>query len=71
MPQFLIKPLRIGAGVLLIIVGIAGLFLPIIQGVACIIAGAYLVHPEWSKPLHRFFVHQITKIKTRMRGLKK
>jgi uncharacterized protein YqgC (DUF456 family) len=30
-------------GVLLIIVGIIGLFLPIIQGIACIVAGLALV----------------------------
>lgn len=34
---------RIALGVTLIVVGIIGLFLPFIQGIVCIIAGAFLL----------------------------
>ena len=45
------KIIRITSGVLLILGGIAGLFLPIIQGIALIIAGILLVHPPLGKKL--------------------
>lgn len=34
-------------GVLLIVGGIIGLFLPFLQGVAMIVAGAVLLHNKW------------------------
>jgi uncharacterized protein YqgC (DUF456 family) len=37
------KVVSLVLGILLIIVGIIGLFLPIIQGIACIVAGLALV----------------------------
>lgn len=39
----MIKPLQYGLGIALIIVGIAGLFLPFLQGVLLIILGVFVI----------------------------
>ena len=45
------KFIRITSGILLIIVGIAGLFLPVLQGVAMIVIGISLVNPILGKKI--------------------
>ena len=54
------KIIRITIGIILIIVGVFGLFLPLLQGIALIIAGLYLLH---YKPLTKFVKKQIKKFK--------
>ena len=56
------RPVRIVVGVILLLVGIAGLFLPVIQGVATIIAALAILRKDiplaeriwqrWVIPLH-------------------
>lgn len=56
------RPIRIAVGLLLLLVGIAGLFLPILQGVATIVAALALLRKDiplaeriwqrWVIPLH-------------------
>ncbi len=38
-----VKTLKITAGIILLVVGIAGLFLPIVPGILIIIAGLFLL----------------------------
>ncbi len=57
------KFIRITFGMLLIIVGIAGLFLPILQGVAMIIFGISLVRPV----LYRKIIKKLKKFYHRIR----
>ena len=57
------RPVRIAVGMLLLLVGIAGLFLPVLQGVATIIAALAILRQDipmaeriwqrWIIPLHR------------------
>lgn len=59
------KIIRITSGILLILAGIAGLFLPILQGIAMIIAGILLVHPILGKKIIKKiggFYHRIRRI---------
>jgi uncharacterized membrane protein YbaN (DUF454 family) len=49
------KIIRIILGILLILGGIAGLFLPVIQGTAMIIAGIFLICPSLGKKIIRPF----------------
>jgi uncharacterized protein YqgC (DUF456 family) len=62
MKKMINKTIKKTLGVLLIIIGIAGLFLPILQGVAMIIFGISLVHPilykKIIKKLKKFY-HRI------------
>ena len=53
--------LRKLAGILLIIFGVLGLFLPFLQGVAMIIAGAYLLG---NKQLVTWIKRQVRRIRT-------
>ncbi len=43
MKNEIIKAVKITIGIILIVVGIAGIFLPIIQGILLIIAGLFLL----------------------------
>lgn len=59
------KIIRITSGILLILAGIVGLFLPILQGIAMIIAGILLVHPILGKKIIKKiekFYHRIRRI---------
>jgi len=57
------RPLRITVGLLLLLIGIAGLFLPILQGVATIVAALAILRKDislaeriwqrWIIPLHQ------------------
>lgn len=57
------RPVRIVVGMLLLLIGIAGLFLPILQGVAIIVAALAILRQDiplaerlwqrWVIPLHR------------------
>lgn len=58
------KFIRITSGILLILVGIAGLFLPILQGVAMIIFGISLVHPILYKKIIKKFKGVYHRIRT-------
>lgn len=59
------RPVRIAIGTLLLLVGIAGLFLPILQGVATIVAALAILRQDiplaeriwqrWIIPLHQRF----------------
>ena len=59
------RPVRITVGIILLVVGIAGLFLPIIQGVATIVAALAILRKDiplaeriwqrWIIPLHQRF----------------
>lgn len=51
MKQKIKKSFRTCCGVLLIIGGIIGLFLPLLQGIGMIIAGIFLISPEKGKKL--------------------
>ena len=56
------RPVRIGVGLSLLVIGIAGLFLPVIQGVATIVAALAILRKDiplaervwqrWVMPLH-------------------
>lgn len=46
MKKHLLRTIRIAGGTLLILLGIIGLFVPIMQGVLLIIAGIIVIHPE-------------------------
>jgi len=46
-----LKALRIAAGVTLILVGIIGLFVPVLQGVLLILAGCAVLELPWVKVL--------------------
>ena len=58
------RPVRIAVGIILLFVGIAGLFLPVIQGVATIVAALAILRKDipmaervwqrWIMPLHQF-----------------
>ena len=52
------KIIRICSGILLIIGGIIGLFLPVIQGIVMILLGILLIHP----PLRKKFIKPFKKI---------
>ena len=45
------KFIRKTFGILLILVGIAGLFLPVLQGIVMIVVGISLVHPVLGKKI--------------------
>ena len=45
------KFIRVTSGILLILVGIAGLFLPVLQGIVMIVVGISLVHPVLGKKI--------------------
>ena len=57
------RPVRIAVGIILLFVGIAGLFLPVIQGVATIVAALAILRKDiplaeriwqrWIIPLHQ------------------
>jgi uncharacterized membrane protein YbaN (DUF454 family) len=57
------RPVRITVGIILLFVGIAGLFLPVIQGVATIVAALAILRKDipmaeciwqrWIMPLHQ------------------
>ena len=57
------RPVRITVGLILLLIGIAGLFLPIIQGVATIVAALAILRKDipmaeriwqrWVMPLHQ------------------
>ena len=47
--------LRKTAGILLIIIGILGLFLPVIQGIILILLGASLINDDFYKKIKEFF----------------
>lgn len=64
------KIIRITSGVLLILGGIAGLFLPVIQGTAMIIGGILLVHPPLGKKLIKPFKKVYHKVKQKWIGKK-
>jgi uncharacterized membrane protein YbaN (DUF454 family) len=59
------RPVRIAVGIILLFVGIAGLFLPVIQGVATIVAALAILRKDiplaeriwqrWIIPLHQRF----------------
>ncbi|MBN2094349.1 MAG: hypothetical protein JW740_03230, partial [Candidatus Zambryskibacteria bacterium] len=49
------KYTRIGFGVVLIILGIGGLFLPILQGILLIILGIFIVSPQKGREIIRKF----------------
>ena len=59
------RPVRITVGIILLLVGIAGLFLPILQGVATIVAAVAILRKDiplaervwqhWIIPLHQRF----------------
>lgn len=46
MKKHFLRTIRIAGGTLLILLGIIGLFVPILQGVLLIIAGVIVIHPE-------------------------
>jgi uncharacterized protein YqgC (DUF456 family) len=46
-----LKALRIAAGVTLILVGIIGLFVPLIEGVLLILLGCVVLEIPWAKVL--------------------
>ena len=58
------RPTRIVVGVMLLLIGIAGLFLPILQGVAIIVAALAILRQDiplaervwqrWVMPLHQY-----------------
>ena len=57
------RPVRIAVGIILLVIGIAGLFLPVIQGVATIVAALAILRKDiplaeriwqrWVIPLHQ------------------
>ena len=57
------RPVRIVVGIILLIVGVAGLFLPVLQGVVTIVAAMAILRKDiplaeriwqrWMVPLHR------------------
>jgi uncharacterized protein YqgC (DUF456 family) len=47
----ILRGLRIAAGVTLILVGIIGLFVPVLQGVLLILAGCAVLELPWVKVL--------------------
>ena len=59
------RPVRIAVGIILLFVGIAGLFLPVLQGVATIVAALAILRKDiplaeriwqrWIIPLHQRF----------------
>lgn len=55
----LLIPLRIAVGVVIFVIGIAGLFLPVIPGVVCIVWGASLMSPRYGelivKKIHSYW----------------
>lgn len=59
------KIIRITIGVILIMLGIAGLFLPFLQGILLILAGIYLVE---YRPLNRFFKSLMKKWRARKKN---
>ncbi len=46
-PRWLTRPVRIAIGVILVLVGLAGLVLPVIQGVLTLCVAALLLAPEF------------------------
>lgn len=51
MKKKIIRWLQIGGGILLIILGIIGLFLPFLQGILFIFAGITLISPAHGKKM--------------------
>ena len=47
------KIIRVTSGVLILLLGIIGLFLPVLQGVAMIILGIHLIYPDKAKKIIR------------------
>jgi len=60
------KAIRIFSGVCLILGGTAGLFLPIIQGIAMIVVGILLINPRLGKKLIKPFRRIYYKIKQKL-----
>lgn len=51
MKKHLLRTIRIVGGTLLILLGIIGLFVPIMQGILLILAGIVVIHPENGRKL--------------------
>lgn len=50
--------LRVAFAILVIFLGITGLFLPIIPGILIIFFGIYLINPEWMKEKYHQWRHR-------------
>ena len=74
------RPVRIVVGLILLLVGIAGLFLPILQGVAIIIAALAILRQDiplverlwqrWLVPYEQRFRHWLHTVRQRRAGRK-
>lgn len=64
MKKHLILTLRVIGGTLLILLGIIGLFVPIMQGLLLILAGIVVIHPENGRKLKEKLKEYVAKLKT-------
>ncbi len=60
------RPLRIGLGIVFIILGILGLFLPILQGILFLVIGSMLIGKD--TPPGRWLNRQIQKLTRKKRS---
>ena len=65
-----LRVLRVAAGLLLLLLGVIGLFLPILQGVLMILAGLALLGRDfpWSRAITEWLANFVRKRAARRRG---
>lgn len=51
MKQKFLRGLRISVGIFIFLLGLIGIFIPILQGWLFIIAGIFLINPDWGRRL--------------------